>query len=260
MNARARQSTIERNHLRAYHKDIQDFLIKVVNHHHMECRVSRNAVLVYPPDGSAPITVYARNSDRQMRALQSWLDDLNSRADLPGMTLGLSEDQAMDISTANLLGDLIEAAPENDPLPVDGSVENEWEPWPGSDLFEYNGVLWRCKACLENGITYTRSKSKGIGGHVRMTHSDRTNLYTDEAQAKALWHKRYNVLNRRLEKAIELLTGEENTDPREVVRLKAANTKLRQQNARLRERLERANQAKADAEARIALIRESLRA
>ena len=29
MNARARQSSIERNHLRAYHRDIQDFLLKV---------------------------------------------------------------------------------------------------------------------------------------------------------------------------------------------------------------------------------------
>ena len=267
MNARARQSSIERNHLRAYHRDIQDFLLKVVNFHKMECRISRNSVLVYPPDGAPPITVYARSNDRQMATLQAWLDDLNSRPFLPGEALGLGEDQAMEVSTANLLNGLIKAAPPNDPPPVDEPVDQpEWVPWMGIkgdtpvEGFEYNGTLWRCTVCAENGVEYVRSKAKGIGGHRRMMHLDRSTLYTPEAQAKALWHKRFNVLNRRVEKALELLTGEEASDPREVVRLKAANTTLRQQNARLRERLERANQAKADAEARIALIRESLRA
>lgn len=276
MTTRPRQKRVERGQLSGYHRDLQDFVMKAVNHLGMECRIAQNRLMIYPPDDLPPITVYDRNSDRQMKSLNAWLADINSRDTLPGVALGLSEDESVDLATANLVRDLVRTAPEIDPMvqfalrgaqaqaEVDRIIEGEWVPWAGKDGpvegWEYNGTIWRCTRCAEAGIEYTRPRAAGIGGHNRMKHSDTSALRTPEAQTKALWHKRYNRLERRVEKALLELTGQEVADPREVVRLRAANATLRSQNTRLRERLAKAIAARKDAEAALGLVQDSLRA
>lgn len=64
--------TLDRRDLRAYHQRLQDFVLQCVNDDELRYRMAKNSVILYPPDGTAPATVYARNSDRQVRQLQKW--------------------------------------------------------------------------------------------------------------------------------------------------------------------------------------------
>lgn len=63
---------IERKDLRAYHARLQDFVMQCINDDKVRFRIGKNSVILYPPDGTNPATVYARNSDRQVKALQKW--------------------------------------------------------------------------------------------------------------------------------------------------------------------------------------------
>lgn len=64
--------TVDRRDLRAYHSRLQDFIIQCVNDDGLRFRLGKNSCILYPPDGTSPATVYARNSDRQVRQLQKW--------------------------------------------------------------------------------------------------------------------------------------------------------------------------------------------
>src|SRR5262245_8268035 len=63
---------VDRRDLRAYHQRLQDFILKCVNEDRLTFRVAKNSTHLYPSDGTAKITVFARNTDRQMRQLQKW--------------------------------------------------------------------------------------------------------------------------------------------------------------------------------------------
>lgn len=63
---------VDRRDLRAYHRTIQDFLLQCINTDQLRFRISKNSVILYPPDGTQPQTVYARNSERQLKHLAKW--------------------------------------------------------------------------------------------------------------------------------------------------------------------------------------------
>lgn len=65
-------TTVDRRDLRAYHARLQDFVMQCVNEDRLRFRIGKNSVILYPPDSTNPATVYARNSDRQIRQLQKW--------------------------------------------------------------------------------------------------------------------------------------------------------------------------------------------
>lgn len=71
MNTAAAQK-VDRRDLRAYHQRLQDFVLKCINEDGLRFRMTKNSVLLYPTDGSQPMTVFARNTDRQVRQLQKW--------------------------------------------------------------------------------------------------------------------------------------------------------------------------------------------
>jgi hypothetical protein len=63
---------LDRRDLRAYHRALQDFVLTCVNEQHLKFRLAKNSVILFPPDGTQPITVFARSGDRQVRQLQKW--------------------------------------------------------------------------------------------------------------------------------------------------------------------------------------------
>lgn len=65
-------ATIDRRDLRGYHRVLQDFLMQCINDDGLRFRIARNSIVLYPPDGSQPATVYCRNTDRQIRQLAKW--------------------------------------------------------------------------------------------------------------------------------------------------------------------------------------------
>ena len=64
--------TIDRSHLRGYHRSVQDFVIHEVNVNGLRHRIAKNSILLYPLDGTAPASVFARNNDSQIRSLAQW--------------------------------------------------------------------------------------------------------------------------------------------------------------------------------------------
>lgn len=64
--------SITRRELRAYHEDLIDVVVRAVNDYGVRYRLRNNGVLLYPPDGSTPYTINARNSDSQVRQARRW--------------------------------------------------------------------------------------------------------------------------------------------------------------------------------------------
>jgi hypothetical protein len=65
---------ITRRDLRAYHRDLQDLVMTATSKLGCTFRLGRNNLILYPPDGSPPYTVHARNNPRQVQSFKLWLD------------------------------------------------------------------------------------------------------------------------------------------------------------------------------------------
>lgn len=63
---------IDRRVLRAYHEDLIDIITRCVNDYGLRYRLRSNSILLYPKDGSTPVTVHARNSQRAVPSLKKW--------------------------------------------------------------------------------------------------------------------------------------------------------------------------------------------
>lgn len=64
--------SITRRELRAYHEDLIEVVLRAVNDYGVRYRLRNNGCLLYPPDGSTPYTIHARNSDSQVRDARKW--------------------------------------------------------------------------------------------------------------------------------------------------------------------------------------------
>jgi hypothetical protein len=74
-SAPAEAPHIERKHLRTFHEGLVDVIVRAVNDYHVRYRLSNNGCILYPPDGTQPYTIYARNTERQVRASRKWFID-----------------------------------------------------------------------------------------------------------------------------------------------------------------------------------------
>jgi hypothetical protein len=232
-------TTLDRRDLRAYHSRLQDFLLQCVNVDGLRFRVTRNSVILYPPDASQPMSVGARNSDRQVRSLQKWyVEHVVQQTD---------EEEKVEVPAA-MVEELVKKV--NDPVehpldppkqqteerpPVAPSVTEEaapkpprraftkaqkdkedreraqgqWVPYVNTDevestLFETNGTQYRCKECAGTDHEYLKDR-RSIGGHTRMWHTDRTDLHSPETRAVANETRRLHKAQEGIIEAIEAL-------------------------------------------------------
>lgn len=246
---------IDRKNLKGYHGTLKDFLTQCVNVDHIRYRMGRTEVILYPPDGSRPITVYARNNDSQLRSLRQWY---------AAHVTPVKEEQKVDMTEA--VRDLAEA--KNDPVehpipsaPVTTPTE-EWATYRTDEdveipNFETNGTVYRCKECLGTPNEYVSTHRRGIGGHNRMHHRDTSTLRerakTPEALAKGQDTRRYNRLHEQVTDAHRLLSqalGVAVSDPMRVERLTAQVEQLQAEVAAQSKRAD-------DAEAKLLLMREA---
>lgn len=209
--AEASQSTnahLERRDLRAFHRKLQDFLLRLTNVEGYAYRRARNSVIVYPPDGSAPITVFARNSERQLRSLNQWYEKHT------GKTAPETAPEAVDATVdATVDSPDVTIPTPSTVFAMAQPVVHDPDDWQthfditgrAVENFETNGVVWRCRLCIGTDHEYESSESTGIGGHNRMMHGDTTSLFSPEARAKALDTRRFNRLSRQIEEAVVTL-------------------------------------------------------
>lgn len=152
------------------------------------------------------------------------------------------------------------------------STEETWVPYVSpdprrvgqSERYETNGEIYRCKECVGTDHEFVKS-TNGLGGHTRMYHTDTTSMYDEAAQIRKSDSLKAHNLRTKVDEAIDLLikaTGYEG-DSAAIAKLEAEVDRLKRQNADLRKecgKVEEANKRADDAEARLALIQEAIRA
>jgi hypothetical protein len=252
MSEQPHSDVLERRDLRAYHKKIADFLIQAVNTEGCRYRITRNNIILYPPDGSAAVTVYARSSDRQFRSLVQWrakhvVASVTDEAEAESPAEHLSVVPSPDVTDE----------PDETQMPlleVDPALlVGEWDQHYGDDGepvtgIETNGQLWRCALCWGTDQQYIANHPRGIAGHRRIRHSEH-DFYTTEIIARRVDGLRFNRLTRQIEEAVTVLAttiGWE-VGPKVNERI----TELEAEVATMRTRAE-------EAEAKLALVRESM--
>jgi excisionase family DNA binding protein len=249
------QRRIDRKNLKGYHGTLKDFITQCVNVDGLRYRSGNSETILYPPDDSRPISIYARNNDSQMRSLRQWYAahvEPFKETNMPEAVRHLAE----------VTNDPVEHPSPPDPVPepnqATGSTSGEWVTYRTDDgeevpNFETNGTQVRCRLCLGTENEYVSDRRTGIGGHNRMLHRDTSNLRTPEAQAKGLDTRRYNRLREQVEDAHRMLSlalGLRATDPQQVAALVAETEALRGRIAAAEKRAD-------DAEAKLTLMREA---
>jgi hypothetical protein len=247
---------VDRRDLRAYHSRLLDFILQCVNDDGLRYRVGKNSTILYPPDSTAPATVYARNTERQVRQLQKWYvnhvypfkKDPNEQPVEPAQVEAL----------AQAVNDPNEHPPKEEPAlvtspdepeepdvpdvpeyPEADDEDEEWRPWMREngtmhELIETNGTFIRCKACEGTDHPLHSDNPRSIGGHVRIHHTNVANLYDPETRAKATDSKRANRQQAAIIEAIETLLP---MVPG-VFATTVEFTKLKKENADLREKVQ----------------------
>jgi len=262
---------LDRRDLRAWSRVLQDFILHCVNGKGLKYRVTNNSLILYPKDGTTPMTIAARNSDRQIRQLERWYKE---HVEEP-------EPEKAEVTDADLQK-LIEA--KTDPIehPTKQQPQYQEEPakpeeylppvvethaetvstnqtdavWKAYQYQDGNesthiitdGTNLRCIICDNEGREYTITEPRSIGGHNRMWHTDSSTLRTPEARQKAAATRRRKIMEgSNVVKAIDLLIEASGYNPN------PADDRIEE----LETALAAANKRADDAEAKLALIREA---
>jgi hypothetical protein len=121
-------NSINRRDLRAYHATLQAFVMHAVNNENLSYRMQKNAILIYPPDGSAPLKVHARNTDRQFRDIAKWWEQHVGELDLSKEGQKAAKREAAEVAVTDVVA-LAEKlnGPEHE-VPEPAKVEVKVEP------------------------------------------------------------------------------------------------------------------------------------
>jgi len=250
-NTEPRNNRIERNDLRGYHATLKSFIVQCVNVDGLRWRGQGNSVLLFPPDDSQPVTVYCRNNDSQMRSLKQWY------------AAHVEPQKTVTEETVLRLAEEVndpEEHPAKEPAP-EPTPESEWATYLGTDgepseFYETDGTTVRCRLCVGTSTHYETDTTRitGLGGHVRMNHTDTTSLRTPEALEKRADSRRYNRLHDKVKAAVELLAETIDYTPSAV-----KVTEWEREIERLRHELEKETKRADDAVARVKLMQEAFR-
>jgi hypothetical protein len=259
----ATNAHLERKHLRAYHRKLQDFIIRATNVDGLRYRLNRNSIVLYPLDDSLPMTVYARSNERQVRSINQWYAKHGpQQVKVPAIVVDDPED-GDEVTVEEAVPNFLDWAPTaeevpsptDEPTPPPAEDDEHWSQYIGSNgepiqNFETDGAWYRCTICRGTATEYISDTPVGIGGHIRMNHTDTTGLFTPEAREKGLDTKRFNRLSRQVTEALDILVKSVDYQQHNTAAEKKI-ARLERENADLTRRLE-------EAEARLALIRESM--
>lgn len=265
---------LDRRDLRAYSRVLQDFVLHCVNGKGLKYRVTNNSIILYPKDGTTPMTIAARNSDRQIRQLERWYKEHVEEPepekgevtaeDLQKLVAAKTDPVEHPTERPKAIDKIEINAPavHEDPHPVvetpaetvsTNQTDEVWKPWEYGDGNQSthiitNGTEIRCAICDAEGREYAIAEPRSIGGHNRMWHTDSSTLRTPEARQKASATRRRKIMEgSNVVKAIDLLIEASGYNPN------PADDRIEE----LETALAAANKRADDAEAKLALIREA---
>lgn len=201
---------LNRNNLKAYSRPIQDFILMAVEKDELKYTVKNNSVMLFPPDGTAGVSVYARNNDRQLQTLETWyrkhvvahrdevsVEKLAERLNDPVEHPKRQAVDAVDAARRQVEPPATIAAQADIPLPE--VVEEEWVPFVNSDgksLGDWEMTTseprqYRCLLCIAEGKEHIRDNARGMGGHKRTAHQNSiAEMTSPEAKEKAVSSRR----------------------------------------------------------------------
>jgi hypothetical protein len=266
---------LDRRDLRAYDKTLQDFVLHCVNTLGIRYRANQNSILLFPPDGTSPMSVFARNSQKQLRPLEKWFtehvapsfeteekvdeEDLKKLAAAKNHPVEHPKVETKKAEPAKPEEYLPPREDEDTPrgksyeIPTALPGNTEWVPWvrgdgTTDDIIETNGEQMRCRLCAGTDHEYLQAASRSIGGHKRIYHTDTSDMHSPEAREKATQTKRQRVMaNSQVIQAIDLLMNASGYNPNpDTERIEELETQLAA-----------AIQRAEELEAKLALIREA---
>ena len=260
---------IERKQLRGYHADVADVVITAVNQYGVQYRQTGSKILLYPPDGTSPLSVRAGTNEGERKRVMGWFA---KHCVPPGTKIVKSEASIKEVDD-KVIKELAETVNSEEHLPAarpamsakkaaapahpvkaepEPVAEPEWVPYfvgrgkghedaEGTQHphMETNGLhdesgqlIVRCT--LDDWV----GNNKGVGGHTRTQHRDTEDLHGQEARDKS--RKTYFTTKMRgeLEQALGMFQhalGVDVTDAKAVEKVKAELEKAQQQVAALRE-------------------------
>jgi len=286
MNAPEEPTRIDRRQLRAYHSDIADVVLTAVNEYGARHRVTHNSVILFPPDGSQPYTINARNGDRQVRNARTWF----VRHCIPkGESIEKIKKRAAKVVDDAMLKELADTMnseehlrePEPAPAPEPEAVEeptakdfagvqgvedsdvaaateddSEWVPYRvnlgkrDERIHEFYVMRGEEVKCTIDGWIGTK---RGAGGHTRTHHTDTTDLWGPEAKRKAVETHFAKKIKGDVQSAIQLLQAAIGvTDEQDMEALVEENLQLKAKVVELEGQV-------AELQARIDLAREAFK-
>ena len=265
--------TLRRRDIRAYHRSLQDWIM-LMQEKGLRLRAGRNSIVVYPPDGTNAITVYARNSEAQLRSLQQWqaqhvpdgevdvkklAEAINDPTEHPAKN-GVEPVQDLPEDVKDTVEELLEVADWKPWVPRDGAggggggAAGKWE----VTTIEEQQV-WRCIRCWDTDHRYVTFNRRSLGGHTRQWHTDTTDIHGPESRVKAVETNKVNKISEQVKAAIDLLAetvGYDVTGGEQVEAIKkelnTAATELSATTQSMQEWKKRAEEA----EAKLALMKE----
>jgi len=291
MNAPEEPTRIDRRQLRAYHSDIADVILTAVNEYGARHRTTHNSVILFPPDGSQPYTVNARNGDRQVRNARTWfvrhcipkgesiekikkraskvVDDnmLKELADTMNSEEHLRPEEAvadpvLEKAEAAGMAAVEKAAQEAaaevmaEPVEEPPATEGEWVPYRVNlgkrDERVHEFYVMRGEE-VKCTIDGWIGTKRGAGGHTRTHHTDTTDLWGPEAKRKAVETHFAKKIKGDVEAAIKLLQAAIGTNPEQDLE------SLLEENLQLKAQVVELEGQVAELQARIDLAREAFK-
>lgn len=192
--ANTTMQTLDRGDLKAYHQTVQEFILHEIRINGLKFRIKNNAILLYPPDGTPPMSVYARNTDRQLKNLGTW----HQKHVQPYLA---QEQQAADVEAAakvlaDAINDPVEHPRREEPVKPDQASAEEtvqrdthgWAQYIGTEGDAIEGILtngerYKCVLCEGTDHPLDTTNPRSIGGHRRIWHTTGPTLWENRTKA-----------------------------------------------------------------------------
>jgi hypothetical protein len=240
------QPRIERKQLRGYHADVADVVLTAVNQYGVKYQIRGSKILLYPPDGTNPLSVRSGTNEGERKRVQGWF----VKHCIPEGTPIVKSQTVVEEVNTEVIKELAEtvnseehqppaakkAHPEPEPTgsgkppsppveapPLADEPSDEWVPYytgrgkghkdnegTKSEIFVTNGVDVRC---IVDGWV---GKPAGTGGHTRTRHRPTDNMWGPAARQKAFETKRMNTLTESVAAVITQLQEAVGIEPAKV--------------------------------------------